>query len=230
MENDLLHILWLSLCFLTLFGTAEWMYHKLNIKAELTRKTVHFGTGILTLLFPVFLTSHLSVMFLCGSFALLLMLSLKFNLLPSINAIDRESWGSLWFPLSVYICFIFYSHYAAHPLVNAYILYYAPILTLAICDPVAALVGKRFPRGKFKVGKSSKTIAGSSGFFISSLLLNCCLVYAFEPELFQQNWIWAAICALSLSSTLIEAISGKGIDNLSIPLCVMFNLFLLHEL
>src|SRR6478672_6779098 len=53
MNNQLLTTLMLAGAFLLLFAAAEAMFHLLRIRAELTRKTVHFGTGILTLLFPL---------------------------------------------------------------------------------------------------------------------------------------------------------------------------------
>jgi phytol kinase len=44
----------LGLSFLVLFGIAELLYHYGKVKAEITRKTVHIGTGILTLYFRCF--------------------------------------------------------------------------------------------------------------------------------------------------------------------------------
>src|ERR1700741_4724092 len=101
MSKDIINTIILACSFLALFGLAEFIYHTFKVRAELTRKLVHFGTGILTLLFPVMLNNHWLVLFLCGSFALILMVSLKFNLLKSINAIDRKSHGSISYPISV---------------------------------------------------------------------------------------------------------------------------------
>jgi len=97
--KDIINTGILAFSFLALFGIAEILYHKVNVKAEWTRKLVHFGTGILTLLFPVMLNDHLYVFFLCASFALLLLASLRFNRLKSIHAIDRKSYGSISYPV-----------------------------------------------------------------------------------------------------------------------------------
>lgn len=221
MSNDIIHTAILASSFLTLFGAAEILYHKLKVKAELTRKTVHFGTGILTLLFPVLLSSHWYVLFLCASFALILLASLKFGLLRSINAIDRKSHGSISYPVSVYGCFLAYNYYN-----DERVFFYLPILTLAICDPVAALFGKRFPFGKFRIGNDTKTLAGSSAFFISALLLTVLLFKFLSPDHFQLSTALPIAFAAALLSSITEAVSGKGFDNLTIPASILIVLAL----
>jgi len=216
MKNDWIHILWLSAAFLALFGTAEFLYHVLKVKAEISRKFVHLFTGVLTLLFPLFLQNHWSVLILCVSFAVILLLSLRFGFLPSINAIDRPSLGSLLYPLAVYLAFLFYV-YNYHQQVY----FYLPILTLAVCDPMAALLGKRFPYGKFKVGCGHKTILGCTAFLLTSIVLTLFLLMNSESIAFNRENFLLTSVLVAISSTIAEAFSGKGWDNLTIPLTVM---------
>ena len=95
LDHNIINTALLASSFLALFGIAEILYHFLKMQAELTRKIVHIGTGLLTLLFPLMLSNHWYVLFLCTSFAAILLASLRLNLLPSINAIGRKSAGSL---------------------------------------------------------------------------------------------------------------------------------------
>jgi phytol kinase len=221
MNKDILNTGILSLSFLVLFGIAEILYHKFKVKAELTRKLVHFVTGILTLLFPILLDNHWLVLLLCGSFALILALSLKFGLIKSINAIDRESHGSISYPISVYGCYLAYNHYD-----NQLLFFYLPILTLAICDPLAALFGKRFPLGKFKIGNDTKTIVGCSAFFISSLILTITLLFLLSPDNFNLSHALIASLTIAAIATTTEAISGRGLDNITIPAIVLVTLII----
>lgn len=200
----------LAAAFLLLFGVAEINYHLLKVKAELTRKFVHLGTGILTLLFPVMLGNHWLVLLLCASFAAILIISLRFRLLPSINAIDRFSVGSLAYPVSVYGCYLLYDYY------QDFQYFYIPVLTLAVCDPVAALTGKRWPWGKYSIGKETKTMMGSGMFLASAVILFVALNLSFHPQTAVFLMIWRAIIVASFAC-IAEAISGKGTDNLSIP-------------
>lgn len=223
MTNDLFAIIWLSACFLGLFGVSELIHRTTSVKVEHTRKLVHFGTGVLTLQFPVFLTSSWSVLVLCASFAVILLLSLKYKFLPSINAIDRESHGSILYPLAVYSCFLVYEYQDFNRM-----FFYAPILVLAIADPMAALFGKRWPKGKFTLRKDSKTLMGCSAFFGSALVILTGLSLSFNKEISLEQ-IYQLIL-VSLGATLVESMSGKGSDNLTIPLSVVLLLSLFASL
>lgn len=160
MSDDLKHAFLLATAFGLLFASAEWVYHKRRVAAEYTRKYVHLSTGILTLAFPLLFSDHWPMLILCGGFLVILLLSLKFGLLPSINAVDRKTRGSLLFPIVVYGCFLVHRHY------GLYIFYYLPILVLAVCDPAAAFVGKRWPWGRFTMLGHTKTLSGSLTFFV----------------------------------------------------------------
>ncbi len=222
MQQYLIAPLLLAVAFLVLFGLAEYLYRIQKVRAEFTRKLVHFGTGIITLLFPVLLVNHWQVLFLCSSFLLLLVTSLKFNLLPSINAIDRQSYGSLLYPVAVYGTYLVYTLAG-----KGDILFYLPILILAVCDPVAALIGKRCPRGSFRIGAGHKTASGSLAFFISCVVLSSTMLVGTFPE---ASFFWQLFIAsilISLCLTAVEAVGSHGVDNLLLPLSAAGALYLL---
>jgi phytol kinase len=226
MSGQLLNTFFLASCFLFLFGAGEVLYYKLKINVEISRKIVHIGTGLLTMLFPILLKSQWLVLFLCVSFTLILFLSLKYNLLKSINGIERKSFGSLLYPLSVYSCYLIFE-------LNNYKYYYffIPILILAISDPIAAFFGKKWPLGKYKSGKDIKTLMGSTMFFISAVIISSCLI------IFSSNYdeatysfkTYFTILSISLVATCAEAMSKNGIDNLSIPISSLITLILVKN-
>ncbi|WP_286858981.1 MULTISPECIES: diacylglycerol/polyprenol kinase family protein [Sphingobacterium] len=221
MKNDLSNMLLLAMLFLLLFALSEILYHRFKIRVEFTRKLVHIGTGIISLLFPILLASHWSVLFLCGVFAVIVVLSLKFNLLQSIHAIDRKSAGSLAYPAAVYLCFVTQTY-----LDDRNIFYYLPLATLAICDPMAALSGKKWPLGPYMVLGAKKTVLGSIAFFISAIVLTFFIwKYAHDSSLdFQELTI---ITTIALMATFAEALSKDGYDNLTIPLSTIVSLYIL---
>ncbi len=205
-------LLLLALGFLSLFGAAELLYHRFGVGSEWTRKIVHAGTGLITLLFPLVLESHWQVLWLCGSFLVLLLASSKFGWLPSINRIDRKSYGSLLYPVIVYLCFFAYITSG-----KGLILFYMPILVLAICDPVAAIVGKQFPRGVYHPWGSRKTLSGSLAFLVSASAVCLALFYGFEPsrpKLINQP---GTVILVPVFATICEALSVKGTDNFTVP-------------
>jgi dolichol kinase len=216
--KEVIPTLMLAGCFLALFGVAELLYHFGKVRAEWTRKIVHFGTGLLTLLFPVVLVSHWQVLFLCASFLVILLASLKFGWLPSINAIDRFSYGSILFPVIVYLLFLVFQIAG-----KGLIVFYLPILVLAICDPLAAVVGKRFPFGKYRIMGGGKSAAGSLAFFVSALLVTVSTVFAFNDVRSGMLLIALVPCV----ATVAEALGVKGMDNFTIPASVVSTLCLI---
>ncbi len=214
----MLHTTLLAAAFLTLFAITELLYHRLHVKVNMTRKIVHVFTGLLTLLFPPLLTNHWYVMALCGSFLLILLVSMPLKLLPSINAVDRKTSGSILYPIVVYGCYLVYQHY------NDLTWYYLPILTLALCDPIAELIGRSLPRGRYSTFGHQKTLSGSLGFFTSSLILSIILLVGVSGYPLAPALILAA--CLAVSTTIAEALSHGGFDNLTIPATVLGILFI----
>lgn len=213
MSASLYYTMLLAISYLLLFGSAEWLYHRKKVEAEFTRKYVHVATGLIGLLFPILLDSHWLVLFLCASFLLILLASLKFNLLPSINGVKRTTRGSILYPVIVYGCYIAFEYF------NNLSFYYIPILILAISDPMAALIGRKWPIKTYRTFGQQKSVGGSSAFFVSALVISFLLMQIDTNQDIQGQLL--ASLVISLSSTLMEAISHKGYDNLSIPASVL---------
>ena len=214
MTDQLLILGGLSACFLLLFALAELAFHRLRWPVEWTRKLVHAGTGFLTLLFPVFLESHWQALFLCGSFLGILLLTIRFSWLPSIHAVTRRTSGSWLYPITVYGCFALALHLAD------WRFFYLPILVLALADPVAALVGKRFPWQRYVTFGHGKTLSGSLGFLTVSGLVTLLVptVFAFS------GLAWMVVLRVAVFSMLAEAVSHRGVDNLTVPGAVVLAL------
>lgn len=224
MNTDWINMGILAAAFLGLFGVAEFLFHVCKVKAELTRKFVHIGTGVLTMLFPVMLGNQWLVLLLCTAFAVLLIASLYYRLLPSINGIDRFSVGSLAYPVSVYGCYLLYDYHR-----QDFQYFYVPVLTLAICDPVAALTGKRWPKGKYKVGNETKTLMGSVMFTLTAWILFVALSYFFHPQRSLVLVIWQGLI-IAMCAAIAEAVSRKGTDNLTIPLGAALALLIVNNI
>ncbi len=226
MNGDLLHTIVFAGAFLTLFASAELLYHKLGVKAEVTRKYVHIVTGILTLFFPPLINNHWYVLALCASFLFILIGSLAFKLLPSINAVDRVTRGSLLYPFIVYGC------YLGQELVGFGTgLYYIPILILALSDPIAAMVGKNWPMGRYTLFGYTKTVSGSFGFFVGAFAVT--FLFYMHVANYDLDMLSAALIIstiIAMVTTVAEAISHKGYDNLTIPATAFGTLWIIQTL
>lgn len=209
MNENLTHLLLLSGLFLILFTTAELLFRTFKVNAEYTRKLVHVGTGLLTMLFPFMFTHYIWVIGICLLFFIILLISIKFNYLPSIHAIQRKSYGSLAYPVVVILSFMFYHLKTS---TQEFFYFYIPVLVMALADPMAAFIGKLWPWGKYCIGKEQKTLSGSFAFFTISFIVN----YLLLPP--TQFWYFLLI---PFAATITEALSTKGLDNITIPISVM---------
>jgi dolichol kinase len=213
MTNEIYIAIALAASFLVIFGLAEIGYHFLHIKAEYTRKFVHIASGLLTLTFPLFLTNHWLVLALCLSFAGLLLGSLAMDLLPSINAVGRFTLGSIAYPAAIYGTFLVYRHY------QDILYFYYPVLTLNICDPVAALIGRKTGWRKYRVANEHKSLSGSLAFFGAALILGFALLAAMNASLLLPMTL--TVFSVAALSAFTEGISPKGLDNITIPAIVL---------
>lgn len=214
MNLDLINTVIISLVFLMLFHSAELLYHRIGVKAEISRKYVHIATGVISLVFPLLIDNHWYILALCAGFIVILQISIRFGMLPSINNVGRKTRGSILYPVIVYGCYLVYQYY------GQYIYYYLPILILAIADPAAALTGKSFPIGKYTLFGQGKTLAGSLAFFLTAMITSLLLLYYVEGADSIKILVFSGLIATT--TTLAEAMTHKGYDNLFIPLTTVF--------
>lgn len=207
----------LNASFLALFAVAEYLLIHRKWQVEHTRKLVHVGAGLLALTFPFAFEHWLPVALTTGGFAGLLWLTKKKGWLNAINGIQRRSHGSYLYPLTIMLCFLVAQH-MREPLY-----YLMPMSLMAVGDPLACLVGKRWPVFSFSVPGGTKSVGGTLACFLSTTLLSGFLLYAF-PMSFQYDTTVVAI-ALGATAAFSECISGKGLDNLTLPTAVMLAMY-----
>ncbi len=84
---------------------------------------------------------------------------------------------------------------------------------MALGDGLAAVVGKNIKSKQYKIGSSNKTLLGSITMFIVSLVIFIIFLYCYNVNL----WIIKSII-VAILITILEAISIKGTDNITVPL------------
>jgi len=208
----------MSFLFLLVFGIAELAYIKLNLKVEITRKGVHIASGMLCLSFPDFIQNKWLVLALTVNFFILLTVSIKFDFLKSINKVDRKTYGSFLFPLTIFILYYTYQE------VGSLVFYYLPLLIFAVSDPLGALVGKSYPIIKYTLFNQQKSLGGALAFFCSALIICFTYFYWFCILDFKTSIMLISVAVLA---TLAEGLSFKGTDNITVPLTVVLVLFLM---
>ena len=191
--------------FVLIFGIAEFLY-KRNLSANITRKIVHIGGGIVAALLPVFVDLKTIVIIGCGFF-LILAWSKRKNFLNSVHKINDESIGALLYAPSLTLTAIIFWP------INQ-LAFQGAALVLGLSDGIAGIVGRRYGKRKYSI-TGTKTIEGSTVFFLITALILSAILFANGGQPLLSKTIF--VLGGSLLLTIIEALLGKGWDNLFIP-------------
>jgi phytol kinase len=203
--------------FILLLTFVEMIYRRLGLDGEITRKFAHFAATLSTITFPYLFNDHWYVLSLAVIFFLLLFVSRNHSYLKSIHDIKRISVGSYLLPVAIYLTFL-----VSHQMNNDF-LFILPMLVLAICDPVAGIMGMNLQQYNHKIRiftwKLQKTWLGTISFFVSCFLISIVALY-FNQMRIDLEILWVAV-VISVVSSIVELISWKGTDNLLIPISVL---------
>jgi len=199
----------LSLLFvglLLIINELWWSRHKTH--EELPRKLIHIIVGSFVAFWPFYISWNwiriISLAFLLG-----VVLSKGLNIFASIHEVERFSVGEICFALAVGgLTFITKTDW----------IYTAALLQMSIADGLAAIVGVRFGRNnQYKVLGATKSFVGSAAFFISSIFI---LIVA--SGLAKAHLSFLTIVLTALIAMVVEVVAVYGLDNLFLPLVVVF--------
>lgn len=185
------------------------------VHAELSRKLVHVGMGLVGLTLPWLFTELWPVLFLAvtGNGGLLVLRLKAFRDGPGavLGSVGRSWSGEVCFSAGVASLFTLYLWDSERRLV----LFVVPLLLLAVADAAAALVGVRWGRRRYATWAGSKSLEGSAAFLLASLPCSLIPLLVLSDLTALRAVLISAL--LSALAALLEAVSGKGLDNFLLP-------------
>ena len=190
---------------LALLGLVELVERRWRPHPEIPRKLAHVGAGGIACCAPFLLTTHWAMLFLTGSFALLLLAARKLGLLRSLHG--RVGAGDIVYPGGIYAAFVLADGDA--------LLFQVSVLVLALADPAAALVGRRFGRLRYRLAGVTRSIEGSLGFAATTFGITALALVASGRLGAPSALVCAFVVAVVVAS--LEAASPPGLDNLAVP-------------
>ena len=178
---------------------------------ELSRKIVHIGTGpVILLAWYLDISKDLAVTAAC-LITFMLIINNKLLFINAFEDINRQSFGTIMYALSITILVIcLWPKNAAA--VNA------GILVMAFGDGAAGLIGPRVKSPSWLVFNQRKSISGTFAMAITTFI-----VLIFISNIFGVTLSLFKLIALSILAVLFEQIGPWGIDNLSVPLGIAFS-------
>ena len=176
---------------------------------EALRKIIHIGIGPLIPLAKFLDVDQTSALCFTGIVSLLTFINYQSKLFPTIEDVDRKSYGTLFYCLSLFILIYLYWNKDPTSL-------FAGFFIMTFGDGFAGLIGKNFQSKSWFFFKQKKSLFGTLTMFITSLIVIFSLSY------FQKYSLNINIFVIAFISTFIEQFSIFGLDNFFVPISAAF--------
>ena len=181
---------------------------------ELNRKIIHIGIGPLIPIAQYLKIEQGSALIFTGIISLMVLINYKYKVFPSIEDVERKSYGTLFYCFSLFILISLYWTKDPYSLIAGFF-----IMTFG--DGLAGLIGTSFKSKNWIIFKQKKSLFGTLTMFLTSLIIVCSLGYLQQKD-FNLSYLMIAFFA-----TLLEQFSFLGIDNFVVPIssALFFNFF-----
>jgi len=172
---------------------------------EIVRKIIHIGVGPLIPIAQFLKIDQNSALIFTGIVSLMVLINYTYKLLPTIEDIERKSYGTLFYCLSLFILIYLFWDKNPYALITGFF-----IMTFG--DGLAGLIGKSFKSKHWILFKQRKSFLGTMTMFLTSLIVVCSIGYS------QQNSLNLNYFTIAFIATLLEQFSILGIDNFIVPI------------
>ena len=189
-----------------------------SLPRDISRKITHICAGSAIVFLPLFVEggwSHYLNITVCAVWTILLIQKGLFAADDdqAVKTMTRTGdkrellKGTLYFVLVAMICGTLY--YKQFPGVLA-------MAMLGWGDGLAPIIGTRYGKIKYHI-LSDKSVEGSLAFLAGSIFAGMFFVWLIVPELFDAG----KIVTIAIIATIVEGVSPKEVDNLTIPVAVV---------
>ncbi|MCR8539269.1 MAG: dolichol kinase [Prochlorococcus marinus CUG1439] len=182
---------------------------------EIVRKIIHIGIGPLIPIAQFLKIDQNSALIFTGIVTLMVFINYTYKVFPTIEDIERKSFGTLFYCLSLFILIYLFWDKDPYALITGFF-----IMTFG--DGLAGLIGKSFNSKSWIFFKQKKSLFGTMAMFVTSLIVVCSIGYS------QQNSLNLNYFTIAFFATLLEQFSVLGIDNFIVPIAsaLFFNFFI----
>ncbi|HDQ44859.1 MAG TPA: DUF92 domain-containing protein [bacterium] len=192
--------------------------------AEVNRKLVHIGTGVLIFTCAFLFESKTPLIWMAVLFIGINFLGVRTGRLKGMHGTARHTYGTVFYPLAFLVLVL--TCWEGHKVILM-----MSMLILAISDAMAAIVGENLKKPhEFILLKDKKSAEGSAVMFATTLLLFLAVLprIAYLDNLTFPWWraLWIGLITAAVA-TAFEALSSAGSDNLTAPLGAAYMMYLM---
>ena len=147
----------------------------------------------------------------------MVLINYTYKLFPTIEDIERKSFGTIFYCLSLFILIWLFWEKDPYALIVGFFM-------MTFGDGLAGLVGKSFNSKSWVIFKQRKSLFGTLTMFLVSLIV-VCFIGNIQQNSFNLNYF-----AIAFLATVLEQFSVLGVDNLIVPISssLYFNFFMVN--
>lgn len=180
---------------------------------QMSRKILHIMTGNIAFLLPVFQTREVMAFLAAGPFILFTFLMSPYSPIKSIKGKTSEAghgMGLVYYAIAwTVLAYVFFDHKEIIAIA---------IFAMSYGDGFASLLGVKFGTRRYRVWGDEKSYVGSAAMFLFTFLMIIITLLFYGITITYDNLIILAFMALV--AAIVEGITPKGLDNLSVPFVI----------
>ena len=187
----------------------------LNKHPTVSRKILHIMTGNIAFLLPIFQTREVMTFFAAGPFILFTFLMSPHSPIKSIKGKTSEAghgMGLVYYAIAwTVLAYVFFDHTE---------IIAVGILAMSYGDGLASLLGVKFGKRKYRIWQNEKSYIGSASVFFFTFITTIIALWFYEILI--TPYILLVLAFIALVVVIVEALTPKGLDNLSVPFIAAF--------
>ena len=202
-------VLWLIISYIYIFFILHTSSKLKEYGDEVSRKFAHIAISNIWFIMNHFFSNVYVALLIPSVMIIVMAYSEKNNVFVGLKRDKAKiSYGTICYFISMLILSII-----GILIYNSLIPMGGFFLLLGYGDALAALCGKKYHLGVYNVSQYTKSISGNIAMLITSYI-----VFFIYAEIYNLEYSSFQIVFISITATIIEAVSIKGTDNLTIPL------------
>ena len=182
---------------------------------ELSRKFLHIMVGNVAFLLPIFKTGWVMAFIAAGPFIIFTFLMSPYTPIKSIKgrtSAAGHSMGLVYYSITwTVLAYLFFDNM---------VIIAIGILAMSYGDGFASIVGIRFGKKKYNVFGDQKSYIGSIAMFVFTFITTVVALIYYSIPL--SGYVILVLLGIAVVASIVEGLTPKGLDNLSVPFVTAF--------
>lgn len=182
---------------------------------EGSRKFLHIMTGNIAFLLPVFVTKEVMAFLAAGPFILFTFLMSPYTPIKKIRgktSAAGHGMGLVYYSITwTILAYLFFDNMVVIAI---------GILSMSYGDGLASVIGIKFGKKKYKVLGDEKSYVGSFSMFIFTFITMIIALFYYNINV--TFYVILVLLFIAFIASIVEGLTPKGLDNLTVPFVCVF--------